>query len=195
MRSQESRTIAHIRSDDTELPLLQVDQVGIVVRDLQRAVEVYSSIFRIGAWQGWTYSPKLMRSSSYRGPGGEILHAFSLAGSSPQMELIEPLAGPSLYHEWLAEHGEGLHHLGCRVRSLREAITSLTAAGYSVLQSGLGYGVDCDGGFAYLDTVAEVGVIFEVIEYRSGESTRSSSGRDRLVLELDTVVTPRGVFN
>ena len=28
-------------------------------------------------------------------------------------ELIQPLDGPSIYKEWLDEHGEGLHHVAC----------------------------------------------------------------------------------
>ncbi len=29
-----------------------------------------------------------------------------------EMELIQPISGPTVYHEFLSEKGEGLHHLG-----------------------------------------------------------------------------------
>ena len=89
---------------------------------------------------------------------------LALAGAGPQIELIEPLTGPSLYHEWLDEHGEGLHHIGMRVPDLQAGIRDMAERGWDVLQSGRGYGLDGDGGFAYLDTTAELGVILELIE-------------------------------
>jgi len=165
MPSRELRPGALAAQDDSPLPGLSVDQVGIVVRDLNRAMELYSSLFRtVGRWQGWTYGPKLMTSSTFRGQPGVFSMRLALAGSSPQIELIEPLAGPSIYHEWLRERGEGLHHLGCRVRSLEDGVANLKAAGYEMLQSGVGYGRDGDGGFAYFDTVVDFGVLLEVIE-------------------------------
>jgi methylmalonyl-CoA/ethylmalonyl-CoA epimerase len=105
-----------------------------------------------------------MAESSFRGAPGSFAMRLALAGSNPQIELIQPLSGPSLYHEWLAERGEGLHHLGMRVGDLAAAVGELERSGHRVLQSGRGYGQDGDGGFAYLDTTAELGVVLELIE-------------------------------
>ena len=37
-------------------------------------------------------------------------------------ELLQPLEGPSIYREWLDEHGEGLHHFAVmrHLRGVRE---------------------------------------------------------------------------
>ena len=36
-------------------------------------------------------------------------------------ELLQPLEGPSIYREWLDEHGEGLHHVAVMLHTLEES--------------------------------------------------------------------------
>ena len=143
---------------------LHPDQIGIVVADLDEAMGRYSRIFDCGSWSVWTYGPALFSESSFRGRQGRFSMRLALAGAGPQIELIEPVEGPSLYHEWLAEQGEGLHHIGMRVPDLQAGTREMAERGFGVLQSGRGYGLDGDGGFAYLDSAAELGVILELIE-------------------------------
>jgi methylmalonyl-CoA/ethylmalonyl-CoA epimerase len=138
-----------------------VGQVGIVVRDLDRALERYAAA---GPWHCYTYGPETVPELRFRGGPGRFAMRIALAGERPQLELIEPLTGPSLYEEWLEAHGEGVQHLGIHVPSLAEAVASMEAAGYAVLQLGSGYGLDGDGGFAYFDTAREFGVVLEAIE-------------------------------
>jgi catechol 2,3-dioxygenase-like lactoylglutathione lyase family enzyme len=142
----------------------RVDQIGIVVSDLDAALERYGTTFAIESWHCWTFGPELMTEARYRGEPGHFRWRVALGGDAPQVELIEPLAGPSVYDEWLESHGAGIHHLGMLVPSLGDAVASMTAAGYEVVQSGRGYGLDGDGGFAYFDTVADFGAMLEVIE-------------------------------
>ena len=40
----------------------------------------------------------------------------------------------------------------------------MVAAGYDLLQSGYGYGLDGDGGYAYFDTERDFGIIVEALE-------------------------------
>jgi methylmalonyl-CoA/ethylmalonyl-CoA epimerase len=139
----------------------RVDQIGIVVRDIDAALERWSRTAGFGAWRVYTYGPEFCAELSYRGRPAAFSMHLALAGSEPQVELIQPLAGPSIYHEFLEASGEGVHHVGVFVSSLAEAVAR---AGRDVLQSGRGYGLDGDGGFAYLDTAAELGTIVELIE-------------------------------
>lgn len=88
----------------------------------------------------------------------------ALRGSGPQVELIEPLSGPTIYDEWITRRGYGLHHLGFWVRQLDDAITQMALAGFPLLQAGWGTGADGTGGFAYFDTEAIYGYILEAIE-------------------------------
>jgi methylmalonyl-CoA/ethylmalonyl-CoA epimerase len=143
---------------------LAADQIGILVEDLERGMERFGRLFACGEWHVYTYGPGVLRDASFRGGPGHFAMRLALAGSGPQIELIQPLRGPSLYHEWMDEHGEGLHHVGTRVPDLAAGVREMEQRGFAVLQSGRGYGLDGDGGFAYLDTAAELGVTLELIE-------------------------------
>ena len=79
------------------------------------------------------------------------------------LELIQPLAGKTIYDEFLAAHGEGMHHLGCVIQRLTERIESLEKIGVQVLQSGKRPGVS----WAYMDTAPLAGIIIELIEFHS----------------------------
>jgi catechol 2,3-dioxygenase-like lactoylglutathione lyase family enzyme len=140
------------------------DQVGIVVRDLVAALARYESACGGGPWHSWTYGPDTVGRVTYRGEPGRFVARIAIGSAVPQLELIESLAGPSLYDEHLEAHGEGLHHLGFWVPSVDEAIAEMASGGFACTQSGHGTGPDGDGGFAYFDTVAELGVILEAIE-------------------------------
>ena len=141
-----------------------VGQVGIIVRDLEGALERYSSLWGLGPWAGFLYGPGTVPTLTYRGEPGRYSMRIALAGQGPQVELLEPLEGPSIYEEWLESRPEGLHHVGVYVESLEPAIDSMGEAGYELLQSGAGYGLDGDGGYAYFDTERDFGVIVEALE-------------------------------
>ena len=80
------------------------------------------------------------------------------------LDLIQPLSGDSVYVEHLERKEPGLHHLAVFVLSFDDAVKEATDRGYTVLQSGRGYGKLGDGGYAYLDTEETLGFILELIE-------------------------------
>jgi methylmalonyl-CoA/ethylmalonyl-CoA epimerase len=143
----------------------RIAQVGIVVRDLDRGVQAYRDLIGLSSWAVYTYGPGFVRDLTYLGRPRDYAMRIALSGSGPMVELVEPLEGPSIYHDWLEEHGEGLHHVGVEVSSIERAMEAAAAAGFGVLQSGRGYGVDGDGGFAYLDTYDRLRIIVELLEF------------------------------
>ncbi|MER6171949.1 VOC family protein [Streptosporangium sp. NPDC001681] len=143
---------------------LPVAQVGILVPDLAAGVATWSALLGKDDWLIYTYGPDTVPHLAYRGEPGRFRMRVALTGSAPQVELIESLEGPSIYTEWISEHGYGLHHLGFRVPSAEKTIREVTASGVALLQSGSGYGQGGDGGFAYFDTQDSVGLIVEAIE-------------------------------
>ena len=54
--------------------------------------------------------------------------------------------------------------MAVEVDSLDETTAAMEAAGYPLLQLGVGFGPDGDGGFAYFDTQDDLGMIVEAIE-------------------------------
>jgi hypothetical protein len=109
---------------DDVTPIGPVGQVGILVADIVTASDQYQRSFGVTEWRRYTYGPGLVPDLWYRGrPAGFSMH-IALGGTAPQLELIEPLATPSIYHDHIRAHGYGVHHLGVFVASLDEAITS-----------------------------------------------------------------------
>lgn len=142
-----------------------VDQVAVVVRDLDAAMERYANEFGLGPWAVYTFSPDWIRDMTFRGASQGYTMKLALADVGGMMyELIEQVQGPNSYEEFLNEHGEGLHHLGYFVDDLDAAIRYMEGKGYSLLQSGRGMGVDDDGGYAYFETEGALGCIVEAIQ-------------------------------
>ena len=79
-------------------------------------------------------------------------------------ELMESVQGPNIYEAFLNEHGEGLHHLGYFVQDIDGEIFKMKVRGFSMLQSGRGFGTNDDGAYAYFDTEGALGCILEALE-------------------------------
>jgi methylmalonyl-CoA/ethylmalonyl-CoA epimerase len=139
-------------------------QVGILVEDIEEALGRYDTLWGGGPWRGFRYDAATLPELTYRGEPGSYAVTIAINGATPQIELLEAVKGPSIYHDWLGRRGLGLHHLGFWVDSVADAAASMTGAGYPVIQSGAGYGLDGDGGYAYFDTEPDFGVILEAIE-------------------------------
>src|SRR5688572_5272981 len=115
-------------------------QIGVLVRDLHASVRAYREVMGIGSWAGYTYSPANLRDQRYHGKAARYSMMIALSTVEPQVELIQPLAGPSIYHDWMAEHGEGLHHVAYVVSSMDDGIDEMRELGYPLIQYGAGYG-------------------------------------------------------
>jgi catechol 2,3-dioxygenase-like lactoylglutathione lyase family enzyme len=142
-----------------------IDQVAVVVRNLDAAMERYVRELGIGPWDVYTYGPQRLSTMTFRGAEQPYVMKLGLAYVGTTMyELIEPMQGPSIYHEHMEGRGEGLHHLGYYVPSIDDAIAEMAAQGFALLQSGRGFGMDGDGAYAYFDTEETFGCIVEAIE-------------------------------
>lgn len=88
--------------------------------------------------------------------------AFGFVGAF-NIELIEPISGSSSYTEFLERNpAGGLHHIGCKVYDMQQAISDLKANGYPVIQTGR-FGEATH--FAYCDTRAVLGHYTEIISF------------------------------
>lgn len=141
-----------------------VHQIGIVVADRDDAVARYSALFGYSSWRQDSFGPDDVERMTLRGEDASYSMRLAFSGEAPEIELIEPVDGRSLYSEWLAERGEGLHHLAVIVDSLDDSIAALEAAGYPNIQSGHGFAPNGKGGYAYFDTTHELGYILEAVE-------------------------------
>jgi catechol 2,3-dioxygenase-like lactoylglutathione lyase family enzyme len=140
-----------------------VDQIGIVVADLDRALEAYSRLWPGHAWSCYEHGPRTIPRMTFRGRPARYSFRAAFGTQTPQLELIQPVDGPSHYDEWLARGG-GLHHFGFLVASLDEVLADMDAHGLEPIQDGAGFGLDGDGSYAYFDTSDSLGVLVEAIQ-------------------------------
>jgi catechol 2,3-dioxygenase-like lactoylglutathione lyase family enzyme len=142
----------------------RLSQVGIVVKDLDRAVHHLEKVFGIGPWlimEGETeYCLDRGREIKVK---GRIAMGYS---GKIQLELIEILEGDSFHLDTLGDRDQGPHHLGFEVDDLEERLKACREEGIEILQRGtlkqMGMTID----YAYLDTVETSGVILEYIQTR-----------------------------
>ncbi|MEZ4661200.1 MAG: VOC family protein [Caldilineaceae bacterium] len=149
-----------------QLPFLKngVWQIGVIVENLERSVEEYLQAYGVGPWNFYTYQKPFVRWMTYYGEPVDAAFRIALARMGPQqIELIEPISGPTIYHDFIAQHGYGFHHIGLLVDDWDAAMKQAAAAGLAVIQAGGGHGLDGDGGFAYLDTTARFNCLMELM--------------------------------
>ncbi|WP_408897451.1 VOC family protein [Nocardioides sp. R1-1] len=130
-----------------------VTQLAWVTDDLDATEQVLGAT--LGA-TGWTRMPEIHfgpESCTFRDRPADFTADISLSYAGDlQLELIRPVTGASLYAEFLAERGPGLHHVCCEVPDLDTAVEQARGTGLRVVQEG----TMADGlmRFAYLDTSA-----------------------------------------
>ncbi|MGO1183307.1 MAG: VOC family protein [Micrococcaceae bacterium] len=142
----------------------KADQIGILVPDLSRGAQEWGALWGVEKWSAFTFSPETLTRLTFRGEESDLSMRLAISGTGPQIEIIEPTSGPSIYSEWIEEHGYGLHHFGYYVDSLSEVTRELSAAGHEPVQTGEGFGADGTGHFAYYENLAPNGVFLEFIE-------------------------------
>lgn len=95
---------------------------------------------------------------TYRGePADFVIHVSMAYLGEMQLELIQPVHGKSIYSEYLAAHGGGMHHLCMIPEDFDAALAAADEAGIGIAQRGSMAGGAMQ--FAYVDG-AHVGVPF-----------------------------------
>ena len=88
----------------------EVFHLGVVVRDLEKAVEIYEKELGYGPFEfgdGEFFKDKIINGEI--GPGLPMKTAI-YRGENFEIELIEP-TGPSIYKDHLDKKGPGVHHV------------------------------------------------------------------------------------
>ena len=138
-------------------------QIGVVVKDLRKAIEYYSQTFGLGPFQTVDFAPA---KHWLRGIPTPIRLNIGLCQWGPlQLELIEVVKG-DIPHKWFLEgRGEGMQHLGFIVDNYDEWLGYLKDRGIEVLMNAE---TDVEGmghvRAAYLQSDRVGGVLFEIIE-------------------------------
>jgi methylmalonyl-CoA/ethylmalonyl-CoA epimerase len=133
-------------------------QLGIVVRDLEATVRRYEDDYGIGPWEFAQID--LGEANNYREYGQPVERSNRVAIATVgrvMWELIEPLDEEGIYARFLAEKGEGIHHVAVATPNFEETVGRAEREN-GVILSGEFSGVDV----AYLNTQRDLGVIIEI---------------------------------
>jgi hypothetical protein len=144
------------------LKLEKFDQIGIVVKDIEKAAEMYRTLFN---FKGQINIVEQDATVNCRGKEGtykmkKIMDFFG----GKQLEIVEIVdaKGPNLYSEFLEEGKEGLHHLGIYSKNAKDLIKEFKDKfNVEVAQVGkLGKLT-----FTYLETREILGYYIEFLEF------------------------------
>jgi len=143
-----------------------VEQVGIVVRDLDKAIEFYGATF---GWGPFEVTEVSLEGCNYRGKPTDCRMKMAMAQSSPiEIELIQVLEGETAHTEFLREKGEGIQHLRFSVDDLDGIIATYAEQG---IEPVWGHSMPEIGvSWAYFDTDKVGGVMAELIEMKEVQS-------------------------
>lgn len=161
-----------------------ITQICWVTDELDATERLLTEQFGTGRW---TRVPDVTFGAdvtTLRGVPVEFTAHISLGYAGDlQLELIQPVSGPSVHAEFLEAHGPGLHHVCFDVEDLDAALVAAERAGLPVLMRGAM--MDGEIEFAYVDgsaagapyvELARVGpqmrAFYSAVKERSSEDAR-----------------------
>lgn len=101
---------------------LPITQIAFVVRDIDQALESFNRTLGWGPWNIYEHKPPALHDTYLRGePTPFTMIGAEAHVGSVDVELVQPVDGPSIYKEWLDEHGEGVHHIAVMRATLDDA--------------------------------------------------------------------------
>ena len=138
-----------------------ISRVGLVVKDVEAVIRDYISLVGIGPWKIYEAKSPLLHDQTYHGKPADFTMKVGVAKAGAiELELIQPLSGDSIYRDFLAKHGEGIHHVQFEVDDLAKTTKLMAEEGFPVLMAA---GLQ-DGGFAYFNTINPLKVIWQAYQ-------------------------------
>lgn len=129
---------------------LKLDHIGIVVRDIQQALEAYQVALGLPLHEIVDV------------PDQQVRVAFLPAGES-NVELVQPTTEDSGVARFLEKRGEGIHHLCLEVDDIEAALERLKAHGVPLIDRQPRAGAH--GRVAFVHPKGMHGVLLELVEY------------------------------
>jgi len=145
-----------------ENDLKNVVQIGIVVDNIEKAVEFWSKLLGVETPRIIETGPLEETKMEFRGnkSSGRAKLAF-IKLENIVIELIEPIDGPSTWREFLENHGPGIHHIAFDVGKPEECLEKLENLGARIEQKGMFRG----GYYVYIDARKSLGAIIEILHH------------------------------
>jgi hypothetical protein len=139
----------------------QVMQIGVVVPDIEDAVQAWSLLLGVTPPNIIVTDTVDLAHTEYQGqstPARAKLAFFPLGQVA--LELIEPIGEPSTWRDQLLAHGPSLHHIAFEIKGMARQLAALAEHGLPLVQQG-----DYQGGrYAYVDGQQRFGAVVELLE-------------------------------
>ncbi|MBI2859696.1 MAG: VOC family protein [Chloroflexi bacterium] len=114
--------------------LTNLSHLGIAVKDAEKTARLLSSIWNIGTPQVSDYEPK--KEELFVGEPFKVRLVFIKFGAVP-IELLQPLDNKSIWSKFIAEKGEGIHHIALGVSNYDEMTSKFQEQNHKLLVSAI----------------------------------------------------------
>ena len=129
---------------------MKLDHIGIVVHDVQQALQVYEAALGLGLREVVDV------------PDQAVRVAF-LPLSDSNLELVQPTAEGTGIAKFLANRGEGIHHVCIEVEDIGGLLARLKAHGVPLIDEEPRQGAH--GQVAFIHPKGAHGVLIELVEH------------------------------
>ena len=144
-------------------------EICIVTSDHKRTIEGLLRL-GIGPFQVHNFTPSRVTSQKYYGQDTafEIKVCFAKHGSLV-WEIMQPVAGSSIIADYLAKHGDGIHHVAfdCDDMPVQKRQDEFLRRGFRIAQEGIWHGNTGTCHFTFFDTEGATCTCFESYQFSS----------------------------
>ena len=116
--------------DNGSIQLTNLSHVGVAVKDAAQTAKFISSVWNIGTPVVSDYEPK--KEKLIAGEPFKVRLVFIKFGTMT-IELLQPLDDKSIWSKFIAEKGEGIHHVAYGVSNYDEMVEKLQKQGHPML--------------------------------------------------------------
>src|ERR1035437_2792866 len=108
---------------ETGLGTTTIAQVGLIVRDVEAKARAWSDLFGLPMPEIIVTDGVEVAHTTYNGASSPARAKLAFFHFGPlDIELIEPIDGPSTWKDQLDSHGDSMHHLAFRVHGTEEKL-------------------------------------------------------------------------
>jgi catechol 2,3-dioxygenase-like lactoylglutathione lyase family enzyme len=138
-----------------------ITQVGVIVKDIEASARAWAALLGLPVPEIRVTDDYELARTEYKGAPttARARLAFFHLGQV-DLELIEPVGGPSTWKDQLDQHGDSLHHIAFHIQGMGEKRAYLSGKGIPLVQRGEYTG----GRYAYFDGTAQLGAVLELLE-------------------------------
>ena len=137
----------------------KIYQIAWVTRDIEKSLKAWVENLKVGPWKVFSFTDETVRNLKPVTEPFKFLIAISWMGDT-EVEIIQPVYGPTIYQRFIDEKGEGLHHIKEKIeeKDFEAVLSGYKALDIDVTQTGQFF---ADFHF-YLDTEKKLDFIYEL---------------------------------